>query len=117
LPLEAKKLVKIGTASLVKEHCIVFTERTKCGACAEHCPTGAVHMVEGRTGLPEPVFESPICIGCGACHHICPVPGKRAIWVAGLAVHETAAKPPAGPIGEPAADASRDRGDEGGFPF
>jgi polyferredoxin len=92
--VEPKKLIKIGTASLVKDHCIVFTERTKCGACAEHCPTGAVRMAEGSTGLPEPVFDGTICIGCGACHHICPVPGKRAISVAGLAVHETAVRPP-----------------------
>jgi ferredoxin len=122
MPLEAKKLVKIGTASLVSEHCIVFTERTKCGACAEHCPTGAVHMVEGSTGLPEPVFESSICVGCGACHHICPVPGKRAISVAGLAVHETASKPPEGKArpGEAAGGASDggdQSGDAGAFPF
>jgi ferredoxin len=90
LPLERKKLVKIGTASLVKDYCIVFTDRTKCGACAEHCPTGAVHMVSREGGIPEPVFDPAICIGCGACHHVCPVPGKRAISVAGLAVHETA---------------------------
>lgn len=119
LSIERKKLVKIGTATLVKEHCVVFTERTKCGACAEHCPTGAVHMVEGQTGLPEPVFESSICIGCGACHHICPVPHKRAISVVGLAVHETAAKPPAGQPSSPG-PSNPARGENDGteeFPF
>jgi ferredoxin len=93
MPLERKKLVKIGTASLVEEYCIVFTNRTKCGACAEHCPTGAVRMVARQDGIPEPVFDPAICIGCGACHHVCPVPGKRAISVAGLAVHGTALEP------------------------
>jgi len=93
MPLAKKKLVKIGTASLVREHCVVFTHKTKCGACAEHCPTAAVRMVDAPTGIPEPVFDSSICVGCGACHHICPVPGKAAISVAGMQVHQTALEP------------------------
>jgi polyferredoxin len=84
LSLAKKRLTKIGDATLVRERCIVFTNRTKCGACAEHCPTGAVRMVVGDTGLPEPVFTSSICIGCGACHHACPVRPDRAISVSGL---------------------------------
>jgi ferredoxin len=86
-------LTKIGNATLVKERCIVFKNRSKCGACAEHCPTGAVRMVVGETGLPEPVFTSSICIGCGACHHACPAKPERAISVSGLAVHATAERP------------------------
>jgi len=91
--LEEKHYTKIGDASLVRSECIVFTNGTKCGACAEHCPTGAVRMETGETGLPEPVFNSDICIGCGACHHACPVEDKLAISVSGLEVQTVAEKP------------------------
>jgi ferredoxin len=93
LGLERKKLTKIGDASLVKDRCIVFTDKTKCGACAERCPTGAVRMVEAPTGIPEPLFTSSICIGCGACHFACPARPERAISVSGLALHRIADKP------------------------
>jgi len=93
LPVEKKRLTKMGDATLIRNLCIVFTNGTKCGACAEHCPTGAVRMIVGETGLPEPVFTSDICIGCGACHHACPVRPAQAISVSGLAVHGIAEKP------------------------
>ena len=50
-------------------------------------------MLVGETGLPEPIFTSSICIGCGACHHACPVRPARAISVSGLAVHALADSP------------------------
>lgn len=114
--LERKKLTKLGTASLVKERCIVVVQGTRCGACAEHCPTGAVHMVPNRRGIPEPFFSADTCIGCGACHHACPVKPEKAISVAGLAVHGLALPPPS-------ADESRHeeggngQGGQGDFPF
>lgn len=89
-----KRRTKIGDASLVKELCVVISNKTRCGACAEHCPTGAVRMVPGGTGLPEPVFDSAICVGCGACHHACPVLPEKAIKVSGLAAHAIAEIPP-----------------------
>ena len=116
MSLERKKRVKIGDAALVKERCIVFTSRTKCGACAEHCPTGAVAMKEVPGGIPEPFFTSRICIGCGACHHACPVRPDRAITVSGLPLHETAEKPTAEPLGSPAQGGTPGGGEEG-FPF
>lgn len=89
----AKMLIKIGNSTLIRDRCVVIKNRTKCGACAEHCPTGAVRMVRGETGLPEPVFDTAMCIGCGACHHACPVTPDKAISVAGYAIHETAVAP------------------------
>jgi epoxyqueuosine reductase QueG len=38
MSLDAKKLLKIGDATLAKERCIVFTQKTKCGACHHACP-------------------------------------------------------------------------------
>ena len=83
MPLGRKKLVQMGTAALVREKCIVVEKRTACGACAEHCPTGAVRMVALGPGLPEPLFDEAICVGCGACHRICPALPDKAITVTG----------------------------------
>ena len=83
MPLGRKKLVQMGTAALVREKCIVVEKRTACGACAEHCPTGAVRMVALGPGLPEPLFDEAICVGCGACRRICPALPDKAITVTG----------------------------------
>jgi ferredoxin len=93
LKLEAKKLTQIGKAIFIKENCIVNTEKTACGACAEACPTKAVHMIpfEGRLVIPETKDE--ICIGCGHCENACPTTPYKAIFVNGNPVHQTAKKP------------------------
>lgn len=85
-----KKRLQIGVAKYSRELCVVVTDRTHCGACAEHCPTGAVHMVEWTNGLTIPQVEPELCIGCGACEYICPVRPKKAIIVSGLKVQGTA---------------------------
>lgn len=93
LMLEAKKLTQIGKAVFIKDNCIVHTEKTACGACSEHCPTKACHMVpyEGRLLIPE--VRDEICIGCGACEYACPTRPYRAIFVDGNPLHEAASKP------------------------
>ena len=50
-------------------------------------------MVAIAGGLPEPLFDESICIGCGACHHICPAEPVKAITVSGKAVQGVAAAP------------------------
>ena len=116
LGIERKHVTKIGDASLVRDKCVVFTNHTKCGACAEHCPTGAVRMVVGETGLPEPVFTSSICIGCGACHHACPVEPEKAITVSGLAAQGISEKPSSTLFGDNSGDAPPENEEEV-FPF
>ncbi|MDX9929194.1 MAG: 4Fe-4S dicluster domain-containing protein [Bacteroidales bacterium] len=93
LELEAKKLTQLGVAVFIKDNCIVHTEKTDCGACSEHCPTKAVHMVpyEGTLVIPEVTDE--ICIGCGACEYACPTKPYKAIFVEGNSVHIAAKKP------------------------
>jgi ferredoxin len=81
--LENKKRLQIGLAKYYSERCVVVTDRTYCGACAEHCPTGAVHMVDWEEGLTIPKVEQELCIGCGACEYICPVRPEKAIIVFG----------------------------------
>ncbi|MGA2547641.1 MAG: 4Fe-4S dicluster domain-containing protein [Rectinemataceae bacterium] len=91
LSLEEKKLTRLGQSALALDRCIVVTNKTRCGSCAEHCPTGAVSMsVPAGGGLPQPVTDSTLCIGCGACETACPVEGKKAIHVEGLKVQDRA---------------------------
>lgn len=91
--LEDKKLTQLGKANFVKENCIVETEGTDCGSCAEHCPTQAVHMVDYENNLRIPEVDQDICTGCGACEYACPTHPYKAIYVEGNPVHLRAKKP------------------------
>lgn len=74
MSIEEKKLTQIGKVELVFSECIVHTEKEDCGACAEHCPTGALQMIPWKHGLTRPkVVNLAACIGCGGCESICPV--------------------------------------------
>ncbi|MDR1983612.1 MAG: 4Fe-4S binding protein [Prevotellaceae bacterium] len=90
---ETKKTIQIGKANFVKENCIVVLDGTDCGACDEHCPTKAVHMVLFQDGLLIPEVNSDLCVGCGGCEYICPGRPGKAIFVAGNEVHQTAILP------------------------
>ena len=91
--LEEKKRIQIGKAKLTLKHCIVIKDQTDCGACDEHCPTKAVHMVPfGDQGLRRPHVDVDHCIGCGGCEFICPATPK-AIVVQSSTVHDTALPP------------------------
>ena len=93
LPIAEKKLVQLGKAKFVRDDCIVITKKTDCGACSEHCPTKAVHMVpHEKLFLPE--VNEEICVGCGACEHPCPTKPNKAIYVEANPVHLRAKEPP-----------------------
>jgi ferredoxin len=92
IALPDKKLVQLGKAQFVKDDCIVITKKTECGACSEHCPTKAVHMIpHEKLMLPE--LNNDICVGCGACEHSCPTKPRKAIYVESNFVHGAAKKP------------------------
>jgi ferredoxin len=92
LSVEAKQRVQIGRARFDSNACIVVKRGTACGACAEHCPTQAAHMVPYRDGLSIPEVDCALCIGCGACQFACPALPK-AMTVEGLRHHGTAKRP------------------------
>ena len=92
LSLEEKKLTQVGVVQFRKEECVVYFREEYCGACAEHCPTQAVHMVEYKNGLTIPAITPEICIGCGACESICPV-RPDAIFIVGNDVQKRAEVP------------------------
>ncbi|MDR0729667.1 MAG: 4Fe-4S binding protein [Prevotellaceae bacterium] len=96
LPLteDDKKTTQIGKAQFRAENCIVLLDETDCGACDEHCPTKAVHMVDFRDGLLIPEVDTTLCIGCGGCEYICPGRPDKAIVVQANPEHLTAQLPP-----------------------
>jgi len=92
LQLDAKKQTQAGIARFHKANCIVHVDRTDCGACSEHCPTKAVHMIPYK-GLFLPEVREDLCIGCGACEYACPTKPYKAIYVNGNPVHLVAELP------------------------
>lgn len=73
---EQKAAISIGHAVVLKDNCI------GCGACARHCPSGAISMVEGM-----PAVNESRCLGCGACEYYCPARPMTAIYVEGRERH------------------------------
>ena len=94
IDIETKKRVQLGEAIFLLENCVVYTKRTECGSCAEHCPTKACRMVQwDQDNLRIPVVEEEICIGCGACEYACPTTPNKAIYVQPHSEHKVADLP------------------------
>lgn len=90
LKKEEKRLTQIGRVVFNEDICVVHTDGTNCGACAEHCPTQAVKMIPYKNGLTIPKIDTDICVGCGGCEFICPVRPYRAIFVEGNLIQQQA---------------------------
>lgn len=100
-----KSAISIGQAVWIKENCIVYTQEVPCTACERHCPTNAITLVDvnpnntqtpafegfGREPRPlkVPAINKELCIGCGACEHLCPARPLSAIYVEGNVMHHT----------------------------
>ncbi len=114
LSVEEKTVTRIAATELSLSDCVVISQRTACGACAEVCPVHALVMVENnRDRPPEPVFDAEVCIGCGACLHVCPA-RPAAFTITGLHSHEVAAKPEDNPVSD---NHQEDGADVFDFPF
>ena len=85
LQVEDKNNLSIGLADYIKNRCVVITNKTPCGSCAEECPKGAITMINWQDGLTIPKVDSTLCIGCGYCENACPSKPLKAIKVKGLA--------------------------------
>lgn len=90
-----KETTQIGIATFFIDRCVVSTKDQDCGACSEHCPTQAVHMVPYKGTLTIPQVNPALCIGCGGCESICPVRPMRAIMIKPNVVHKKVNKPKA----------------------
>lgn len=73
---EQKTAISVGCAVVLTDNCI------GCGACARHCPSGAILMVNGM-----PAVNENRCLGCGACEYYCPARPMTAIYVEGREHH------------------------------
>jgi len=93
LTVKTKKITQVGIVHFERNKCIVITENKSCGSCSEHCPTQAVHMVAFKGNLTLPKTEPEICIGCGACQHVCPAKPELAIFVIANIIHQIAKEP------------------------
>lgn len=88
-----KTAISIGQAVWIKENCVVNTDEVTCTACEQHCPTSAITLVNREPGndksLKIPAINKELCIGCGACEHLCPARPFSAIYVEGNVKHHT----------------------------
>ena len=90
LTMDEKHLVQMGHVVFIKENCIVYAQDTSCGACSEHCPTQAIHMVPYKDNLTIPETTEELCVGCGGCEYICPARPFRAVYIEGNPQHKEA---------------------------
>ncbi len=91
LPLEEKKLFKIGTAVIDRSACYTYADGYNCAVCEEHCPVPdkairfrevEVQNFRGRLKKVRQIYVVPdLCIGCGICENVCPRTDRAAIHV------------------------------------
>ncbi|MBN2040775.1 MAG: 4Fe-4S binding protein [Spirochaetes bacterium] len=91
VPISKKETTVIGTAYILKDFCIPWSDFTDCLVCEEMCPTEKKAIIfkeqklENKKGetvtVKLPYVLEDICIGCGICENKCPVKGEAAIQV------------------------------------
>lgn len=92
-PVDAarKSVTAIGRAVWVEKNCVVNTDKVPCDICESHCPATAIVMLkldpQDNKSLKRPTVDTELCIGCGACEHLCPARPFSAIYVEGNERH------------------------------
>jgi uncharacterized Fe-S center protein len=80
----AIKNISMGLASRAQKqrmhadaHPTLITGKcTRCGLCAEVCPTGAAVLPHDA----DPVYDLKACVGCAQCIALCPQMALKIIW-------------------------------------
>ena len=91
LPIEVKKLTKIGLATFDTTRCLPYAYNRECMICEEHCPLPKkaifftpqeIPTRDGKTiVLKQPHVDPDLCIGCGICENVCVFKDRPAIRV------------------------------------
>jgi NAD-dependent dihydropyrimidine dehydrogenase PreA subunit len=86
LPLEEKKVARMGLAIVNKETCLPHADREACQLCVDECGKAGYHAIEfvhvhtevddagqpiAGTGYDAPVVLDDKCVGCGLCQTAC----------------------------------------------
>ncbi|MCX8124993.1 MAG: 4Fe-4S binding protein [Spirochaetes bacterium] len=91
LSLKEKQKYVIGTAYIIRDICIPWSQAQNCIVCEEVCPVANKAITLEKTiaknkdgvtvELLLPVVHEDRCIGCGICENRCPVSGQSAIVI------------------------------------
>ena len=86
LPLEEKRVARMGLAIVNEQTCLPFANREACQLCVDECASAGYHAIEftrvhtqvDADGLPiegsgyvAPVVLADKCVGCGLCQMQC----------------------------------------------
>ena len=101
---EEKKTIHIGQAVWIQKNCLPVSDGVDCGRCERHCPTGAISMQPFDDMDIEspmvPKVDPAVCVGCGACEHVCPARPFPAIYVEGYEEHKGSNQKSGGFVGK-----------------
>jgi MauM/NapG family ferredoxin protein len=91
VPIPKKETTVIGTAYIIRDLCIPWSEYKNCLVCEEMCPTKQKSIIIKEETLVNksgekvkvklPYVLEDTCTGCGKCENKCPVQGDGAIIV------------------------------------
>jgi MauM/NapG family ferredoxin protein len=91
LTLAEKQAFVMGRAVFDRDRCLPFAANTPCIVCEEHCPTSekAIRFEQVQATdangaviiLKRPYVITNLCVGCGICEKVCPLPGPAAVRV------------------------------------
>jgi len=86
LPLQEKKVARMGLAIVNEQTCLPFADREDCDLCVQECNAAGYHAIEyiqvgtqaDENGMPiegtgrlAPAVVDHLCVGCGLCQTRC----------------------------------------------